>query len=77
MTHAYDDADANGLPIGLLNTVVASSGGGELVVTLRHVPALGDSPVKSAELAATVRDNGFSAIGGTTDAQVTFPVQVP
>lgn len=79
LTHAYADTDGNGLPIGLANTFTTAnaSGAGTLVVTLRHLPPLNDTAVKSATTAATVRDSGFSAIGGENDANVTFQVTVP
>ena len=76
LLHSYDDQDVNGLPIGLRNAVVASAGSGELVVTLRHLPPVGGAMVKSAELSSEVRDGGFSAIGGSTDAQVSFAVTI-
>jgi hypothetical protein len=75
LTHAY--ADANRLPIGLANTIVAASGGGQLTVTLRHLPPVNNAPVKTADLAAQVRAGGFGAIGGSTDVQVDFSVTVP
>ncbi len=72
----YSDQDRNALPIGLTLSVNAIEGTGELIVTLRHLPPLNDEPAKTAELAAEVRDGGFAAIGGSTDAQVSFPVTV-
>jgi hypothetical protein len=76
LMHSYADTDANGLPLGLTNTFVASSGTGELIVTLRHMPPE-QPPEKSADTAAQVASGGFAAIGGSTDAQVTFQVTVP
>jgi hypothetical protein len=76
LAHSYADIDAKGLPIGLANKVTAASGAGMLTVTLRHLPPVNNLAVKSAMLADTVRSSGFSAIGGTTDVQVTFPVTV-
>lgn len=77
ITHAYADTDANGLPIGLSNTfTVASAPGGDLIVTLRHMPPINNRPVKTADAAAMVKASGFSAIGGENDAQVTFPVAI-
>jgi hypothetical protein len=73
-THTYADQDANGLPVGLENTIVAGSGTGELTVTLRHMPPVNDQPTKTADTAASVRDGGFSSIGGQNDVQVTFMV---
>lgn len=76
LTHAYADQDANGLPIGLENDITATAGSGNLVLTLRHMPPIGDAAVKTADAAATVASEGFAGIGGSTDAQVTFPVTV-
>jgi hypothetical protein len=75
--HQYADQDANGLPIGLTNTIDAQVGAGELTVTLRHLPPINGNPTKTADIAGQVRDGGFSSIGGETDAQVTFDVNVP
>lgn len=78
LTHAYADTDVNGLPIGLASTfVAANAGSGTLVVTLRHLPPVNATAVKTATTATTVRDSGFSAIGGENDANVTFQVTVP
>jgi len=76
LTHSYDDQDANGLPIGLSNTIVAATGTGELTVTLRHMPPVNETPTKTADSAMQVSEGGFSAIGGETDAQVDFDVTV-
>jgi hypothetical protein len=73
LTHAYADADSNGFPIGLANTIMTSTGAGVLTVTLRHMPPE-LPPEKSADSAAQVASGGFAAIGGTTDAMVEFPV---
>jgi len=77
LTHAYTDADVNGLRVGLENTLVAAPGTGDLTVTLRHLPPVNGLPVKTAALAGDVRASGFTALPGATDAQVTFPVAIP
>jgi hypothetical protein len=78
LTHTYTDSDSQGLPIGLTNSFVAATGSGQLTVTLRHLPPINNEAVKTAAAGAAVRDaNGFSTLGGTTDAQVTFSVTVP
>lgn len=77
LMHSYNDTDANGLPIGLLNAFVARAGSGQLTVTLRHMPEVNGAAVKTEAAAMTVRDSGFATLGGSTDAQVTFPVTVP
>jgi hypothetical protein len=76
LMHSYADADDNGLPVGLASTIAASPGSGDLIVTLRHMPPE-EPPEKAADSAANVAAGGFSAIGGSTDAQVTFSVSVP
>ncbi|MBA3396915.1 MAG: hypothetical protein H0T89_30070 [Deltaproteobacteria bacterium] len=77
LTHAYADRDANDLPVGLQNTITATAGTGQLVVTLRHLPPVNGNPVKTAELAGTVKTSGLAAIGGESDAMVSFDVTVP
>jgi len=77
LTHTYTDMDANGLPIGLSNQLVTTSPGtGTLIVTLRHMPPINGVPVKTTDSAATVKASGFSALGGATDASVTFSASV-
>jgi hypothetical protein len=77
VSHSYADVDVNGLPIGLHNSVQVGAGAaGELTVTLRHLPPVNGTATKTATLATMVRDGGFAAIGGETDAQVTFPVAI-
>ncbi len=59
------DADSRGLPIGLAATVVATEGLGALTVTLRHMPPINDTPVKTG-----------TAMAGSVDATATFNVAV-
>jgi hypothetical protein len=76
--HMYTDMDANGLPIGLENRIMANAGDGQLTLTLRHLPPLNDQPQKTADLASEIKAAGsLSAIGGESDAVVTFTVTVP
>jgi hypothetical protein len=75
LTHSYADMDENALPVGLTNTIVAAAGTGELTVTLRHMPPE-LPPGKSADTATQVKTGGFTAIGGSTDVQVSFDVTV-
>lgn len=77
LVHTYADQDVNGLPIGLANSFTARGGNGNLTVTLRHMPPVNGQPAKTASAATTVRDSGFATLGGSTDAQVTFPVAIP
>jgi hypothetical protein len=76
LTHSYADTDANGLPIGLSNTIVAAAGTGQLIVTLRHIPPVNDVAAKVAGLAEQIKTGGLAALPGDTDAQVTFSVTV-
>lgn len=46
-------------------------------VTLRHMPPVNETPVKSATTADEVKASELSAIGGSTDATATFAVTVP
>ena len=67
-TFTYTDTDANGKPIGLDFTLVtASAATGNLTVTLRHLPN------KSA---AGVSTGSIANAGGSTDAEVIFPLIV-
>lgn len=75
-THVYADADVNGLPIGLTNTITAAPQSGQLVITLRHLPPINDVAVKVSGLAETIDNEGFAGIGGDSDASVTFLVDV-
>lgn len=77
LTHAYTDTDSDGLPIGLANTIMATSGSGQLTLTLRHLPRVNNTAVKVADLATQVKNGGLSSIGGETDVQVSFMVTVP
>ena len=75
--HEYADSDADGLPLGLSNTITTLAwGAGELTVTLRHMPPENGEPVKIEGLADDVASGGFSAIGGENDIQVTFNIEV-
>ena len=76
LRHSYGDTDLAGLPIGLTSTVAASSGSGTLTVTLRHLPPIDGAAVKTADLAERVKTGGIGAIGGETDAEVSFAVTV-
>jgi hypothetical protein len=76
LQHSYGDADRLGLPVGLVNTVVASAGTGTLTVTLRHLPPIDGVAVKTADVAERVKTGGIGAIGGETDAEVRFAVTV-
>ena len=77
ITQAYDDEDANGWPVGLENTVEAvAAGSGVLTFMLRHMPPVNGVAVKTATLADTVKDEGATALPGSTDISVEFNVTV-
>ena len=77
VAHEYADSDADGLPIGLDNTIATLGiGAGELTLTLRHLPEENGEPVKVDGMADDVAANGFGAIGGDNDVQVTFNIDV-
>lgn len=76
LEHSYADEDGDGNPIGLVNTIDAAVGNGELTVILRHLPPVGDAPAKVSDLAEQVRNGMLGTIGGSTDVQVTFPISV-
>ena len=65
------------MPLGLANTISTLDwGAGELTVTLRHLPPENGESVKVDGLADDVAGDGFSAIGGENDIQVTFNIVV-
>lgn len=68
LTVTYDDADADGNPVGLKSKVVAGgAGSGTLKITLRHEPNKAGSGVKEGNIANA---------GGETDIEVDFPVTI-
>ncbi len=77
LTHSYTDTDASGLPVGLANTIVAATGAGTVIVTLRHIPPVNDVAAKVAGLAMQAASNGIAALPGDTDVQVTFMATIP
>ncbi|MDX2092201.1 MAG: hypothetical protein SFX73_30325 [Kofleriaceae bacterium] len=76
LTQSYADMDANGIPIGLENQIVAAAGTGTLTVTLRHMPEVNGTAVKTATVLDTAKASGIGAIGGSTDVMVNFMVSV-
>ena len=65
---SYTDADSNSQPVGLAITYQTNAvGSGNLVVTLRHLPNKSANGVASGNIANA---------GGSTDAEVTFPVTI-
>lgn len=77
ITQSYADTDDNDLPVGLESSIVTNAtGSAELQVLLRHMPPENDVAVKTADAAATFKDEGEAGLGGSTDASVTFPLTV-
>jgi hypothetical protein len=77
IAHTYADEDADGLPLGLDNSIsTLAAGSGELTVTLRHLPLEDGNPVKTEDMAEDVAAGGFGSIGGENDAQVSFNIEV-
>jgi hypothetical protein len=73
----YDDADGEGFPLGLSNTFNAiATGTGVLTVTMRHMPPVNDTPVKTGTLADIVNSGSMSDLPGSTDISVDFNISV-
>lgn len=67
-TFTYTDTDANGNPIGLqFSLLTGNAGSGNILVTLRHEPNKSASGVAAGNIANA---------GGSTDAEISFPVVV-
>ncbi|MBK8227562.1 MAG: type 1 periplasmic binding fold superfamily protein [Flavobacteriales bacterium] len=67
-TMAYNDADADGNPVGLATTwTIGAASNGSVIVTLRHEPDKGAAGVSSGDI---------TNAGGETDIEVTFPVVI-
>lgn len=77
LAHRYADVDPGGLPLGLDNEIVASAGAGQLVLTLRHLPPINGTPVKTSTTSDEVKAGGLSSIAGDTDVSARFDVRVP
>lgn len=84
LEHSYADAESDyvvnaegeDLPVGLRNVVVATAAGsGELMIMLRHLPALNEQPLKQATIPALLAA-GDPNVPGDIDADVSFPVTV-
>jgi hypothetical protein len=74
---SYDDTDANGFPVGLLNTITSlQAGSGTFTVTLRHLPPENEVAVKTGSLADTAASAGINALPGETDTSVDFKLTV-
>lgn len=77
VTHAYDDADANGFPVGLANTITTiGPGSGAFEVILRHLPPVDGTAVKTGSLAEELASGGIASLPGDTDVEVTFDLTV-
>ena len=68
LTVAYADMDADGNPIGLTSTLTTgAAASGTVTVTLRHQPD---------KQGTGVSDGDITNAGGSTDIEVTFPIDV-
>jgi len=77
LLHAYQDMDVNGLPVGVASSLATGApGAGELTVTLRHLPAVNEIPVKTADLAGEAAADGLATLPGDTDVVADFNVVV-
>lgn len=76
LSHSYADEDADGLPIGLDNTIVTAAGEGRLTLVLRHMPPVNDVAVKTEDLAGLVATGDISDLPGDSDVEVDFDVTV-
>ena len=77
MKNDYADEDAEGLPLGLENTITTTDwGSGMLIVTVQHLVGEDDAGIKTADLASDVEAGGLESIGGVTDIEATFKIEV-
>ena len=77
ITQAYADADGEGFPVGLSNTIEATTAGmGTLSIMLRHMPPVNDTLVKTGELAELVKNGQTDELPGNVDIEIDFPVTV-
>jgi hypothetical protein len=85
VTHAYADLESDygsnavgdDLPVGLVNDIMATTtGDGELTVTLRHLPEVNGTPVKTSTLASDAAADGIASLPGQSDVNVTFDLSV-
>lgn len=75
--HTYDDADGNGNPLGLENSLQAlMAGEGSLVVGLQHLPEEDGIAIKTVDLEAVWLSEGEAGLPGDWDALVEFPLRV-
>jgi len=77
VTHAYDDMDADGNPVGLANTITTDAPGtGVMTVVLRHLPFEDGNSVKTGTLAEDLAANGLDSLPGESDVEVDFDLEV-
>lgn len=75
LTYTYGDTDSEGLPVGLVGTLAASTAGDTMLqVVLRHLPAESGQAVKVEGLED--RFDAGDVLPGDVDADVTFPVTI-
>lgn len=77
VTHAYDDVDEEGNPVGLASTITTdATGSGVMRVVLRHLPFEDGSSIKTSTLAADVAADGIDSLPGDSDVDVDFDLEV-
>ncbi len=77
LAHDYADVDADGMPLGLQNTMTTTDwGSGKLIVTVQHLSGESEETEKTADLADQVAESGLEALGGVTDIMATFRIEV-
>ena len=77
IAHSYDDADGNGYPLGLANSLEALvTGEGILVVGLQHLPDEDGAAIKTGDLEDVWLSEGEAGLPGEWDTLVGFPLSV-
>ena len=77
ITQAYADMDSEGFPVGLSNTIEATTAGmGSLTIMLRHMPEVNGNIVKNDQLAELVKNGQTDELPGNVDIEITFEVTV-
>jgi hypothetical protein len=65
---AYNDSDANGMPVGIKSILTTgSASNGQFVITLKHEPS---------KLASKVSDGDITNAAGETDIEISFDVEI-
>ena len=77
VVHEYTDEDSAGFPVGLANTFTAKEAGNALMnVSLRHMPPVNGTAVKTGSLADTLSSGSLTDLPGSSDINVEFTITV-